>query len=625
MVGEIRDTGNAAKVICAICYEDVKPVIEDLQSVSLCGHVFHELCLQQWLEYCPPNKKATCPVCKHQCSNKDIHRLYFQSVSESTQQTYSQRPRSPDFEDVEVLRANVKRLEGQLTVVTGALESHQQHIKEISEELSSCQHRAEKAEAARAKAIRDKVNSEDLLLRKQEELVKSTTERSKLWEKNIALAKELAAHKLVANLDLEEDQVLKIASVVHGSNKDDIIDTLRKSLVIRNKSYKELMEKCNQLGTGENQSLRKLEKAVERIKRLKARVQELERTLEEKENASLRYLAKTKITQAKDVDSAINKLNSMYSCHKDLESNKLFNDVGVGSHKSQGDISEIVPSTCKQATETLPDLQMEVGRGNTCSLRPKENFRKDKFHDTNQVVHGTNEEHPVVQHAHSYPVSSECVTGGDGIEVGFSTFLQSDASLPRNTNQFSTTCTKFGSVAPDDVENGYGAFVDSKRVDANKTTRIPDGVRNSTSGSEMAEQDMEKMGITDDNSFLPIKREAGRVHLTSSFINEQSVTGSSVLSKGVLSNGVNGVARKWCRQDHGQNPTSSGSGTLIAVGADGRGGRIKVLKNPRQPLDTGLSSLWSRQPKRSKTLGGKPIANSHRGLQIEHFFQKRQD
>lgn len=620
MNSEISDTGSAAKIICAICYEDVKPVIEDLQSVSLCGHVFHELCLQQWLEYCPPNKKATCPVCKHQCSDKDIHRLYFQSVSDSTQQIRSQRSRSPDSEDTEVLRTNVKRLEGQLTVVTGALESHQEHIKEISEQLSSCQHRAQKAESARAQAIRDKVNSENLLLRKQEELAKSTTERSKLWEKNIALAKELAAHKLVANLDLEEDQVLKIASVVHGSNKDDIIDTLRKSLVIRNKSYKELMEKCNQFGTGENQSLRKLERAVERIKRLKARVQELERTLEEKENASLRYLAKTKATQAKEVDSAIDKLDEMYSWHKDPESKRLFNDASVGSHKSLGHISEAVPSACKRVSETLPDLQMEVGGSNTCILRPQK-FFKDKFHGTNQIVNGRNEEHPVVQHAYSYPLNSKCVTQKDGIEVGFSTCLQSDTSMPGDTNQFSTISTKFGSGGLGDVENGYGAFFDSKRVDANETTLIPDEVRTSTSGPEMAEQDMEMMGIIDDDSFLPIKREAGRVQLTSSFINEQSLTGSSVLS-----NGVTGVARKWCRQDDGQNATLSGSGTLIAVGADGRGGRIKVLKSSRQPLDTGLKSLWSRQPKRSKTLGGKSIPNSHRGLQIEHFFQKtRQD
>jgi len=32
-----------AKTICSICYEDLKPTIEDLQSISICGHVFHEL------------------------------------------------------------------------------------------------------------------------------------------------------------------------------------------------------------------------------------------------------------------------------------------------------------------------------------------------------------------------------------------------------------------------------------------------------------------------------------------------------------------------------------------------------------------------------------------------------
>ena len=32
-----------AKTICTICYEDLKPIVEDLQSISVCGHVFHEL------------------------------------------------------------------------------------------------------------------------------------------------------------------------------------------------------------------------------------------------------------------------------------------------------------------------------------------------------------------------------------------------------------------------------------------------------------------------------------------------------------------------------------------------------------------------------------------------------
>lgn len=33
-------TGSA---ICSICYDDLKPFVSDLQAVSVCGHVFHEL------------------------------------------------------------------------------------------------------------------------------------------------------------------------------------------------------------------------------------------------------------------------------------------------------------------------------------------------------------------------------------------------------------------------------------------------------------------------------------------------------------------------------------------------------------------------------------------------------
>jgi hypothetical protein len=32
-----------AKAICSICYEDLKPIVEDIQAISICGHVFHEL------------------------------------------------------------------------------------------------------------------------------------------------------------------------------------------------------------------------------------------------------------------------------------------------------------------------------------------------------------------------------------------------------------------------------------------------------------------------------------------------------------------------------------------------------------------------------------------------------
>lgn len=38
-----NSSGAFGKSICSICYEDLNPILEDLQAISICGHVFHEL------------------------------------------------------------------------------------------------------------------------------------------------------------------------------------------------------------------------------------------------------------------------------------------------------------------------------------------------------------------------------------------------------------------------------------------------------------------------------------------------------------------------------------------------------------------------------------------------------
>lgn len=38
-----NSSGALGKSICSICYEDLNPILEDLQAISICGHVFHEL------------------------------------------------------------------------------------------------------------------------------------------------------------------------------------------------------------------------------------------------------------------------------------------------------------------------------------------------------------------------------------------------------------------------------------------------------------------------------------------------------------------------------------------------------------------------------------------------------
>ncbi|KAL1329049.1 hypothetical protein AAHE18_12G012800 [Arachis hypogaea] len=106
----VDEEGEFAGTICSICYEDLKPVSEDLQSISICGHVFHELCLQQWFGYCSRVKKHTCPVCKQNCRVSDACRLYFQSVGDVVESVMHRKPFDSE-EDSGVLRKEVNRLE----------------------------------------------------------------------------------------------------------------------------------------------------------------------------------------------------------------------------------------------------------------------------------------------------------------------------------------------------------------------------------------------------------------------------------------------------------------------------------------------------------------------------------
>ncbi|KAL0845952.1 hypothetical protein Bca101_019198 [Brassica carinata] len=232
----------AANAICSICYEDLKPVAENPQSISACGHVFHELCLQQWFEYCPNTNKRNCPICKQKCYLKDPIRLYFQS---SGNQIEPQKVVGIE-EDPVVLRGEVPQCRKQLD---------EDRIKmwEAGNEISTNKH---------------------LLKLKSEECVQLTSQCAQLQDRTMALAKELASLKLwdyylVSDLSLEEDDVLKLALLGNNAKTKDTIDTLVKSLVIRNRSYKELLAKCNQLGRGEARSSEKLEKAMEKIDKLK--------------------------------------------------------------------------------------------------------------------------------------------------------------------------------------------------------------------------------------------------------------------------------------------------------------------------------------------------------------------
>lgn len=275
------------KAICSICYEDLNPIIEDLQAVNICGHVFHELCLHQWFEYCTKGKKKNCPVCKQACSEENANRLYFQSIGDPNDTNLKQKP--CDYkEDHRELTNEVKILEGKVLQLTSTLEKQLKDLKEVNAELFTCKEELKMEMALKIEAVEKKAAIQQLLHVKSKELDQSALECIRLRDRNMALAKELATLKLVCDFKSEEEEVLKRASLGDDVNSKETIDVLRKSLVINNKNYKELMTKCNTLERREARSLRKLQKTKVKKNNLKARVQELEMALERKDGEILR-------------------------------------------------------------------------------------------------------------------------------------------------------------------------------------------------------------------------------------------------------------------------------------------------------------------------------------------------
>lgn len=83
---------------------------------------------------------------------------------------------------------------------------------------------------------------------------------------------------------------------------------------------------------------------------------------------------------------------------------------------------------------------------------------------------------------------------------------------------------------------------------------------------------------------------------------------------------------KWCKRGQSKGSavqsaqgSSTNSSDLIAVGADGRGGKIKVLRSLNQSSESGGTSACKKRCK----LGAKTSGLQPQGfLQIEHFFGK---
>ncbi|KAG8663752.1 hypothetical protein MANES_01G252600v8 [Manihot esculenta] len=543
----VINTNSFAKTICSICYEDLKPIVEDLQAISICGHVFHELCLQQWFEYCSNSRKCSCPVCKQSCTGINVARLYFQSLGDQNEPFMSQKVIDCK-EDPELLRGEVRRLEVKVSGLTSNLERQGKEIQKLNEELCICKDQVKKEVILRNDAMEQKTSTQQLLVSKSEELHSLKLECLRLQDRNMALAKELAALKLVSDPNLDEDEILKLASFGNETNNKDTVDVLRKSLVIRNMSYKELMAKCNQLGRGEARSSKKLEKAKEKIKKLKTKVKELEMMVEEKDNTALRALkASTKIDCEEDAVNDINVNSDDFFTRPDFsedQKEKLHKSVikldGTGNLNSDQGNFNIIKNAGASSTKERTTTTGLIKEINTCFI-------------IDEVLSDTDSRHQISEDMKSALPKSEAISN-----------INSKA--------------KVDGLANPGGFSGTGPSI------------------NRDNGNTLAASTEEEVTLALDDvkhvqPMLKIKKEASTLVPVSS-------PGNICFSGGLLApDGSNRYLGKWCKRGQSkgslalQRPgtSASGSGDLIAVGSDGRGGRIKVLKS------LNLSSLVGAQ------------------------------
>ncbi|XP_047365876.1 RING-H2 finger protein ATL33-like isoform X2 [Vespa velutina] len=60
-----RRSKRPFKDVCTICFQNVS----DQDKVLLCGHCFHEKCIEEWRTRGPMESRNTCPTCREKYQN----------------------------------------------------------------------------------------------------------------------------------------------------------------------------------------------------------------------------------------------------------------------------------------------------------------------------------------------------------------------------------------------------------------------------------------------------------------------------------------------------------------------------------------------------------------------------
>ncbi|KAF9618013.1 hypothetical protein IFM89_039410, partial [Coptis chinensis] len=529
--------------------------------------------LQQWLEYCSNAKKCTCPVCKQKCSKANVARLYFQSIGDANDST--QKPSEGllgggDDKDPVFMLREVNKFKGKLSALNTAFEDQEQNLKQVNEE----------------------------------ELVKTMSECSRLQEMNMALAKELSVLKLVADVNLEEADIMKLASLGHGPYSKDAVYALTKSLLLCQKHYRELTSQCKMEGKEKSLALEKLKKAKEKRKKLETRVKELELAVEGRDNEALRSLKASSRTSGKvgnlngiksnapcisrDDASVVQTEHSVEPVMKSNQSGGLTNHPTV--FRNNGNINfhkDLDLSSCKKNKDVIGvDIEEDSDfLMDDSSSEPRQ--PAGKHASTILKAQTRNCFEDIVAKKSSVPETRVPLANMETLRNGRSNSsgLSAPSSATKNKNNIRNTVI-------DDMDD------DVVQIDN------PSSVGEESSVEEITEIPA-----------IHIRKEVSSPVPTPQ-------PGDQCFVGGLLGpDGANWHLGKWCKRTQRNASISSsmqgsgtGTGDLIAVGADGRGGRIKILRS----LDQRDVKDSSFAPKRCQN-GSK---QSQGCKLIDHFFAK---
>nr|ACF22775.1 monodehydroascorbate reductase [Brachypodium distachyon] len=633
----------AAWPVCTICYDDLRPLSDQhLHCIPSCGHVFHALCLEQWLEYCPSvgagggktKKGGTCPICKSACGGAHPPtRLFFQSTGTCLTQAAS--PASPSQEaDPEALAAEVARLEQKAASLGRTLDEQRDGIQKLNAEASPpvtaiasagsrggvrrWKEEAAAAEAMGEKARKEKEFLQQLLNAKTEEVSRKTAECGRLQERSLGLAKELAALKLSTDMNLEEEEILKLASLGNHGNLENAVDVLKRSLALRNKpvnkynghriartdkasmptvyseslfvevtakfgksesftvkSYKELMVQCNQLGRSETRTQQRIEKAKEVISKLKTKVHDLQKELEEKENIVLRDLRSSKKFKAD-----LNQTNP-----GDTTTNNAFPSAGYGQKVKPDEVMQDPYNENPHTNRFIPEANNDLNLKDNldckisdvidldadddpmirCSARPFGN-RGDTVDTRNQSSH--------YERGNKEPATFGCESSSYVAEE--TSFMKHTPATGKSTFQRNLMNTKLQNFQELPVLRSTSVTTSTWKKDTLTIGGISKQATRLASGT--GPQQIHNLNSLSDDDF-----QAPRTN------------GLEAARKGVS---------KWCKgmAAPGSLSANANKGNLIAVGPDGRGGKVKVLRDHGRFPDSKTPALW---PKAQQKAGGR--------------------